>query len=422
VNPFAVLAITLFVGLLSSEWLRKRSISLPLIFMLAGLAIGKHGIGWLDLTPTAELTKQVIAITLGLVLFSEAANLNVRHVIAEANLEARIISICVLSSIGLGGALAWILFPGEELGVVLLIGAALAPTDSALSLSFHANRAVPERIRHALHVESGLSDGVVAPFVALFIPLVLAEGTKPGYSWLTDELRHIVFAIVVGVTAGFVGGWLIRIAREHAWTTLPMSQLAFMALAAATFFSSGNWDGNRYIAAFVGGLVAGSILRAEAHAVSLYTEETASALTYLVWVIFGAVLVPLALGRLFDWNAVIFAVLALTVMRMVPLAIALAGFGMRRDTLAMMGWFGPRGLPSVAFLVTALVAWANSGVATNTFVAAMTWTILLSVVLHGLTALPLAEWYVRRLPASDSTIPELALDTPSGPSTGTHPD
>ena len=139
--------------------------------------------------------------------------------------------------------------------------------------------------------------------------------------------------------------------------------------------------------------------------------KTGSAMAYIVWVVFGAVLVPLALGRLFDWNAVIFAVLALTVMRMVPVAIALAGFGMRRDTLAMMGWFAPRGLPSAAFLVTALVAWSNSGVSTDTLIAAMTWTILLSVILHGLTAQPLARWYVRRLEAADPAIPELAHES-----------
>jgi NhaP-type Na+/H+ or K+/H+ antiporter len=190
-----------------------------------------------------------------------------------------------------------------------------------------------------------------------------------------------------------------------------MAQLAFMALAAATFFSSGNWDGNRYIAAFVGGIAAGTILRADAHVVAAHAEKTGSAMAYIVWVVFGAVLVPLALGRLFDWNAVIFAVLALTLMRMVPVAIALAGFGMRRDTLAMMGWFGPRGLPSVAFLVTALVAWSNSGASTDTLISAMTWTILLSVLLHGLTAQPLAHRYIRRLASADPGIPELAHES-----------
>jgi NhaP-type Na+/H+ or K+/H+ antiporter len=419
VSPFAVLAVTLVFGLLGSEWLRKRSISLPLTFTVVGAAIGQHGLGWLDLTPTAELTKEVIAITLGLLLFSEASNLNIRQVVAEANLEARLVSICVLSSIGIGGALAWLLFPGEKLAVLLLIGAALAPTDASLSLPFNANPAVPARLRNALNVESGLSDGVVAPFVAFFIPLVLAERARIDHTWVLNELRHIVLAVAIGATAGFVGGWLIRIARERGWTTTEMAQLAFMGLAAATFFSSGNWDGNRYIAAFIGGIVAGSILRADAHVVSVYTETTGSALSYLVWVIFGAVLVPLALGRLFDWNAVIFAVLALTVMRMVPMAVALAGLGLRRDTMIMMGWFAPRGLPSTAFLVTALVAWAGSGTSTDTFIAAMTWTILLSVLLHGLTALPLARWYTGRLPKTDTSIPELAPEIPHG-DTGSH--
>jgi NhaP-type Na+/H+ or K+/H+ antiporter len=352
----------------------------------------------------------VVGITLALLLFAEASTLNVRHVMAEVNLEARLISICVLGSIGIGGAIAWLLFPGEEIAVVLLIGAALAPTDAALSVPFNANPTTPGRIRHALHVESGLSDGVVAPVIALLVPLAIAESVRVDQRWLTGELKNIVFAVAIGAIAGGVGGWMIREALARAWTTPQMGQLAFMALAVGTFFSSGNWDGNRYIAAFVGGLIAGAVLREEAHETAIYVEESGTALSFLVWVIFGAVLAPLAVGSLFTWQSVAFAMLALTFMRLIPVAVSLAGFGMRGDTLALMGWFGPRGLPSIAFLVTALIALQAAGVSTETFVGAMTWTILLSVVAHGVSARPLGRWYAHRLASAPRTIPEFELD------------
>lgn len=409
-SPFAVLAVTLALGLLSARWLQRYAVTLPMAFVIAGLVLGNHGLGWLDLTPTAELTKEVVGITLGILLFAEASQLDLRRVVAEANLEGRLVSICVLASVGIGGGMAWLLFPGEELGVVLLIGAALAPTDAALSVGFNANRSIPGRIRHALHVESGLSDGVVAPFVALFIPLAIAGSTRVDGGWLAEEVEQLLSAIAIGAIAGAAGGWLIREARSRAWTTNEMSQIAFVALALGTFFSSGNWDGNRYIAAFVGGLVAGTILRRDAHAVTRYAEETGAALSFLVWIIFGAVLVPLAFGSLFSWNAVAFALLALAAMRMVAVAVALAGFGMRRDTIALMGWFGPRGLPSVAFLVTALVAFAGAGAPAGTLIAAMTWTIMLSVFLHGVSAFALSNWYVQRLSKADHSIPELEHD------------
>lgn len=417
-NTIAAMAGLLVLALLASEWLGKRSISLPMVFVAAGLVLGPHALGLLDLTPRTELTKELTEVTLGLLLFADASTLRARWVAKQANLITRLLTIGLLLSIIAGGVIALVLFPHAELGLLLLIAAALAPTDAALGLPIFVNPNIPSRIRTALNVESGLNDGIVTPLVTLFIAMTIAASTARAADtdgWLVTAIEEILLAVLIGGLIGIVGGWLIRTALERGWTSPDMARLAFFGVAIAAFFSSGNWEGNRFIAAFVGGLCAGSMLGHHAKETAEYTEVTGSWLSYVVWTIFGAVYAPLAFGELFSWRALLFAVLALTVMRMVPVAIAMIGTGLRPDTVAMMGWFGPRGLASVVFLVTALVALEEAGVETDLLVATMTWTIFLSVFLHGLTASPLGAWYGNRLKGAAATSREFLGDAlPAG--------
>jgi len=100
-------------------------------------------------------------------------------------------------------------------------------------------------------------------------------------------------------------------------------------------------------------------------------------------------------------------VVSLTLVRMVPVAAALASTGLRRDTVAFMGWFGPRGLASVVFTLIAVEELHAAGPVAHDIAEFATWTILLSVVAHGLSAGPLARIYGQRLNGV-TDIPELA--------------
>ncbi len=132
-------------------------------------------------------------------------------------------------------------------------------------------------------------------------------------------------------------------------------------------------------------------------------------LSALVWIIFGTILVGPFIEE-FDARALVFALVALTIARMVPVAICLIETGLRRDTVLMMGWLGPRGLASVVFTLIAFEALHEAGKEAHTLVAMAGWTILLSVVLHAITAVPLAGWYAHRLETALPDAPEL---TPS---------
>ncbi len=394
----SVTLVALFIAVvaLGSEWLANRSITLPIIVAIGGLIMSDDGLGWLSLAPDVELVLEVTEVTLALLLFADASTLSLRNVLRGAGPETRLLGIGLPLTIALGGLFAYILFPDEPLGLVLLIGAALAPTDAALGLPIFTNRDIPQEIRDPLNVESGLNDGLVTPFVSLFTVLTISE--LPGHEggWLREALREISVGLLIGLIAGIAGGYLIRTALDRQWASEEMGQISLFALSIGTFFGARELDGNGFIAAFVGGLACGAVMRNRAHTASGFTETAGTGLSLIVWIVFGAGLVPLILDEAFSWNAVLYALLSLTVVRMIPVAISLAGAEFPRRAVALMGWFGPRGLASIVFLTSSLVSLEAAGEESRALVGAMGWTIGLSVLLHGVTAGPLGRWYAER--------------------------
>jgi NhaP-type Na+/H+ or K+/H+ antiporter len=219
-------------------------------------------------------------------------------------------------------------------------------------------------------------------------------------------LSQIGLAVVAGTAIGLAGGTLFRGAVQKGWTSKTAQQFGNLALALAAFWGSLSIGGNGFISAFVAGIVFGYATRNTLHEATEFTETSGTLLSMFVWAIFGANLViPLLLN--FNPLAFVFALLSLTAVRMVAVAIALIVTHMRVDTVLMMGWLGPRGLASVVFMLIANEALHEAGAETSTLLAMASWTILLSVVLHALSAIPLANWYARRLGTAGAHAPEL---------------
>jgi NhaP-type Na+/H+ or K+/H+ antiporter len=166
--------------------------------------------------------------------------------------------------------------------------------------------------------------------------------------------------------------------------------------------------GNGFIAAFVGGIVFRAASRNRFVEPTEFTETFGTFLSLLVWGILGAVLVTTVFRDNTSWRPILYAILSLTVVRMAPVALALRGVGLRRDTVTLMGWFGPRGLASVVFTLLALERFREASRPADTLIAAATWTILLSVLAHGFSATPLSGWYARRLAAAKEPLVEMA--------------
>jgi NhaP-type Na+/H+ or K+/H+ antiporter len=343
---------------------------------------------------------------LALLLFADAATLDLKKVRRDSELPKRLLLIGMPLTILVGALAAYGLFPGEGIAFALLLGAILAPTDAALGLPIFTNPRVPAVIRRGLNVESGLNDGIATPFVTLFIAFTVSESESIHGSWLHDALTEIGLALVVGAVVGVAGGWLFAQAVKKDWTTVTGQQVGNLALALGAYWAALSVGGNGFIAAFVGGLMFGYVSRYQLEEATEFTEASGTVLSTLVWIVFGTILVGPLIEE-FDPRALVFAVLALTIARMVPVAICLIGTGFRRDTVLMMGWLGPRGLASVVFTLIAFEALHEAGQEAHTLIAMAGWTILLSVVLHAVTAVPLASRYARRLESASPDAPEL---------------
>ena len=273
--------------------------------------------------------------------------------------------------------------------LALFVGAALAPTDAALGLPVVNNPAVPARIRQLITVESGLNDGIATPVVMLAIAGAAAAAGLEHVEGAGHALVELLIGVLVGVAVGGVGGAALRWARRHGTAAESFAGIAVLALALAAYATAVALNGNGFVAAFCGGLAFGATAGRRAPTELEFLEQMGTLLASLVWMAFGAIAVPIMLDRL-DATTVLYAVLSLTVVRMLPVALASIGTGMDRTTVLFVGWFGPRGLASLVFALLALEALGSHA---DEAVAVLATTVLLSVVAHGLTAAPLARRY-----------------------------
>ncbi|HET6533877.1 MAG TPA: cation:proton antiporter, partial [Actinoplanes sp.] len=162
-----------------------------------------------------------------------------------------------------------------------------------------------------------------------------------------------------------------------------------LALAVAGYAAALALPGNGFVAAFCGGLAFGAAAGPRAPGELVFLEQASGLVSMVVWLVFGAVVVPIVLPATSPVT-LLYAVLSLTLVRMVPVALVSIGAGLGRATVLFIGWFGPRGLASLVF---ALLALEDLGAPAEPAVAVIAVTVVLSVLVHGLSAEPLARRY-----------------------------
>ncbi len=375
-------------GLVSAR-LERWDVSAPIAFVVLGLVVTHGPTDIIHFNLHSSTIRSLAEVTLALVLFADASRVNVRALRADAALPARLLGIGLPLTIGAGAATAALLFGSNGLWVAAAIGAIVAPTDAALGASIMQDERVPSGVRRLLNVESGLNDGIATPFVNLFIAGAVTTEAVSG-THLSKAVVELVGGAALGIAVGVVGAVLLAVARRHGWSSPGVRPLAILALALFAYSTSVVAGTNGFIAAFVAGVAFGTVDHHNDEAALQFTEEAGTLLSLLVWFIFGAVMLVPGLEDL-GWRDVVFALLALTLLRMLPVAVALAGTGLDRGTVAFVGWFGPRGLASVVFGLIAVDSLAPSE--SKVVLAAITLTVALSVLLHGISASPLAARY-----------------------------
>jgi NhaP-type Na+/H+ or K+/H+ antiporter len=405
-EPALLVAVFVVYGLLATR-LERWLITAPIFFVAVGTALGSSGADLLPLDLESETTLVITELTLGVLLFADAATVRLREVEGDARIPSRLLLVGLPLTIALGTVVGKALFPDAGWAAAALVASILAPTDAALGLAVVSNPAVPARIRRALNVESGLNDGIATPFVTLFLMLLLSEEGMESGNWAAESAKEIGLALAAAVVIGVLGGRLLLMARRRGWTSQISEQLVVVGLSLLAYEGAVAIGGNGFVAAFVGGLLFGATTAARTHEAVEFTETVGLFASFFVWIVFGAVFVgPVITGHV-EPLAIVYAALSLTLVRIVPVAAALAGAGLRRDTVGFMGWFGPRGLASVVFTLIAVEALHEAGPLAGTIAEIATWTIMLSVVAHGVSAAPFARVYGQRITTAGD-IPELA--------------
>ena len=375
--------------------LSRWSVSAAFSFLVIGAVIsGMFGSEVLKDLPAPDVLGVLAELTLALVLFSAASTIRLKRLEMDSGVVLRLLAIGLPLTIAAGTVVALGLFPGISLGLALLLAAILAPTDADLGQQVIADRSVPARIRRVLNVESGLNDGIAAPIVTVAIALAAfgdAEDMRP----VVDAIWELGLALVVGVLIGGFGHRLLVRAEIRHTSTPNSRQLATLALALAAYFIASGLDSSGFIAAFAAGLAFGVGNREQTATAVAFTEAQSVLLSILVWLVFGLVVVGENVAGMTDPKVIFYALLSLTVLRMVPVAISLLGSGFDRVTVLFMGWFGPRGLASIVFVLLGLEVLEGAGVPSDPLGPVVAWTVIISVVVHGFSARPLASWYGR---------------------------
>ena len=389
----AIVALTLLGVAAISRLLTGTPVTPAMVFVAVGLLVGPRVLGEIDIESSRSTVRTLAEGTLALVLFCDASRIDLRLLHREAGVPVRLLGIGLPLTIALGALAAAAVFDELTIAEAVILGVILAPTDAALGQAVVTEPRVPPTIRQGLNIESGLNDGICVPllFAAVAVADVqseISEGRDAG----TLLLEEIGFGIVGGVVGGlFVAAVLVHAGRRNLIAE-PWRQVIPGAGAALAYGTASALGGSGFIAAFVAGMTFRLALGRDPGQVNMLSEQVGDVLNGVTFVFFGAILLGPALGEL-SWELALYAVASLTVVRMLPVAVAMLGSHARAPTMGIIVWFRPRGLASIVLAV--IVIEQSNLHHENLLAVAIYLTVGLSVFAHGLTAAPLAGRYAR---------------------------
>lgn len=400
--------LAIFIGMvflysLVSGRIERTPLTAPIVFTAAGmfacLVTSELGIH----EGNQDVFLRLAEIGLVLLLFTDASRTDLRVLQNIRNLPARLLSAGMLLTMLLGILGALVVFRHLSIWEAGILAAILAPTDAGLGQIIVNSPKVPMKVRQALNVEAGLNDGLSVPFLLFFI--ALAGTGISGHSGSLPQfiLEQLGYGMLAGAGIGLIGGWLLGRAHRKKAVLESWSQLGVVAVPLLCLLASEAVGASMFIAAFVAGLVVQvGFKQAGKHSVD-FTENWGQIINLSVFFLFGLLIVR-------NWQSftpthLLYALLSLTVVRMVPVAIALAGTKFSVGSVIFMGWFGPRGLASIVLGLVYLEQRANHPGESTIRLTCML-TVLISIFAHGLSARPGINLYARSIAKLSSNVPE----------------
>ena len=400
--------LVIFIGLiflysLVSARLEKTILTAPILFTAAGMLVLLLLPEFRTVKGNLEIFLRVAEVGLVMLLFTDASRTDLRVLKSIRNLPVRLLSAGMLLTIILGAVGAAAVFPQLSIWEAGILAAILAPTDAGLGQIIVNSPRVPMRIRQALNVEAGLNDGLSVPFLLFFIAMGGTGAESHNASLTRFIVEQLGYGAVIGVGIGLAGGGLLGLAHRKHWMADSCHQLGLVALPLVCVLASEAAGASMFIAAFVAGLaVQVGFKEAGKHSVE-FTEEWGQLLNLSVFFLFG-LLVARACPQ-FHLTHWVYALISLTVVRMLPVVVALLGTRLNWATVVFMGWFGPRGLASIVLGLVYLEHSAHQPGESTIRLAVMA-TVLLSIFAHGLSAVPGISLYAATVGSLDAGAPE----------------
>lgn len=383
-----------FIFALIAGRLQRSPISPPMLFVGFGILVGPVGFDLFATKPSHETLYLIAELALVLILFSDASAIRLRNLERHHVIPACTLGLGLPLTVAAGTLAAMVIFADLPIWQAALLGALLAPTDAALGQPVLTNDAVPQHIREAINVESGLNDGLALPLVLFFAAMAGAtENEHQGATgWIAFLGSQVAIGALAGAAVGAAGAKMLDWSERRSKAAESFQAVAGLALAVTAYAAADRFGGNGFVAAYVGGLTFGNVLRRPARFVLEFMETEGKVLEFIVFLVFATVLLPAALPFV-DWRSVLYAALSLTVLRMLPIALSLIGSRVGLPTILFIGWFGPRGIATILFVL--LVIESGEISTQSPIIVAAVLTVAMSVLAHGISAEPLSRLYAR---------------------------
>jgi sodium/hydrogen antiporter len=391
---FFIALLILGYGLFSRR-AERSVITAPMIFVVVGLLVSYFHIEILSEGPKAGIVQVLAELTLMLVLFIDASTIDRAKLRLDRSLPLRLLGIGLPITMVIGALLAISLFPEEKVLPLILMAFILSPTDAALGQAVVTGQNVPLRIRQTINIESGLNDGIALPPILVCLAILsgeAGEGMNTSY-WLGFVAKQFVFGPVIGGLVGWAAGYLVEKASRIGWMNHTYQMLASLAIAILSYSAAEFFHGNGFIAAYFAGLLLGTRTVEVRDRIREFGEAQSQIMVLIIFLLLGIIMIPISFPH-WDWRSLVYAVLSLTFIRMVPVALSLIGSGLDRKTVWFIGWFGPRGIASVLYLLMAVILLGPEGY--ERIISVITLTVTLSIFLHGLTAVPFSKMFAEK--------------------------